>query len=427
MSIRDWLSRRRTIPAKTHGLSPSDIAASAVDAIKKLQADGREAYVVGGAVRDLLLGFHPKDFDIATDATPDEVRALFGRKSRIIGRRFRIVHVYYYPPRRRGQKRPPREILEVATFRAGRAAADSARRDECFGRIDEDAIRRDFTINALFYDPVSGNVVDYVGGYNDLQKQKIKSIGDDEERLVEDPVRMLRAIRMAKKLGLTIESKLAKLFPKHAGLLGDIPVSRLFDELVKVCLSGAGARILREWQENNIAAATLPHLTEDNPFFFSVMAESDRRFAEERPVSITFLVAALFWRHISRQWYARRLAGEPPQQAMETTLSESRAFSQNPIIPYRIARLAKKLYSLQAQMAERPTAKSARRIMRHEYFDRALAFAGMQQNLDTAQVASWWAQFSRADEREKNRMLNIVAAQARAGGKRKAKPRRRKK
>lgn len=413
--LRKIFSQKRIIPARTHGLKNPQFSRNALSAIQKLQAQGYEAYIVGGAIRDLLLGIQPKDFDIATDATSQQVKHLFGRQARIIGRRFRIVHLSYYA--RAGSART-REVLEVTTFRGEdpknakssdkakpqRLAADS----NCYGTAAEDAHRRDFTMNALLYDPRSGNIIDYVNGYRDTQKKTIKTIGAAKERMAEDPVRILRAMRLSAKLGLNIEPQTTRYFKVHAALLAEIPNSRLFDEIIKVIQSGASARIFNHWREHSVARFIFPKLNEDNPFFFSILAEGDRRFSEDRAVSVSFILAALFWSETAYLWHQKRHTGLSPVAAMEDALAETTVFRNNRVIPHRLIALVKKLYFLLAAMDEKPNKRRMQYILHHEYLDRALAFTSLRQDTGAAQTASWWAQYLHADKQEKARMVNLA-------------------
>ena len=387
----------KTIPFKKHCIKPDLISENAIHAIKKLQKNKYQAFIVGGAVRDILLGFHPKDFDIVTNAHPEEVKRLFRRQALIIGRRFRIVHVYYK------DKNGNKELFEVSTFRA-----DTTDNEEKFGCADEDAKRRDFTINGLFYDPCCGNIVDYVNGVSDIRRQTLSMIGDVDKRLPEDPVRVLRAIRLATKLGLTMNKKLAKRLPHYVPLLADIHNLRLFDEFIKVLKSGAGARILEEWQRHEVPRHVMPILEGNNPFFFSVLAENDRRIAEDRPTSVSFAIASLFWPHIAEHWHRCRNAGDRPLVAMEKALATD-VFTQNRIFPQRLIGYAKDLYLLQALMEEPPTRRRTSKVLRNTSFDRALAFATARLDAGAARTASWWSQYTSADKQEKERMVAQVA------------------
>ena len=284
--------KRVEIPASVHGIDLSLVDDRALSVVRTLQDAGYEAYVVGGAVRDLLLGLRPKDFDVATDATPEEVKALF-RRAFIIGRRFRIVHVVYG----RGREH---EVIEVSTFRAhldNRAAeqvkgnertskselagmkhaVDSSGRvlrDNVWGPQDEDATRRDFTVNAMYYDPESQYLVDYHGGMQDSNKKVLRMIGDPVARYREDPVRIIRAVRFAAKLsqlGFKLETKTAKPLASMLGLLADVPQSRLFDEMLKLLQTGHALASIEQLEKLGLQKGLYPLLDvvvelADSPF-----------------------------------------------------------------------------------------------------------------------------------------------------------------
>ncbi|MFY8080588.1 MAG: polynucleotide adenylyltransferase PcnB, partial [Limnohabitans sp.] len=295
--------KRVEIPASVHGIDPSLVDDRALSVVRTLQDAGYEAYVVGGAVRDLLLGLRPKDFDVATDATPEEVKALF-RRAFIIGRRFRIVHVVYG----RGREH---EVIEVSTFRAhldNRAAeqvkgnertskselagmkhaVDSSGRvlrDNVWGPQDEDATRRDFTVNAMYYDPESQYLVDYHGGMQDSNKKVLRMIGDPVARYREDPVRIIRAVRFAAKLsqlGFKLETKTAKPLASMLGLLADVPQSRLFDEMLKLLQTGHALASIEQLQKLGLQKGIYPLLDvvverADSPFVKAALVDTDRR------------------------------------------------------------------------------------------------------------------------------------------------------
>ena len=226
----------RVIPRDQHTISRRDISPNALRVLYRLRESGFGAYLVGGAVRDLLVGGRPKDFDVATDATPEQVKQLF-RNCRLIGRRFRLAHVVF-----------GREIIEVATFRANSDDGSGDRevengmlvRDNVYGSIEDDAVRRDFTCNALYYAIEDFSVRDYTGGFEDVLERRMKLIGDPEQRYREDPVRMLRAVRLAAKLNFEIDAATAEPIPRLASLLGEAAPARLFEEVLKLFLSGHG-------------------------------------------------------------------------------------------------------------------------------------------------------------------------------------------
>ena len=256
----------KRIPKKSHRIDPHLLSKNAVKVTQTLQQAGFEAFIVGGAVRDLVLGIEPKDFDVATNATPDQVQRLF-RKARLIGRRFQIVHVTFF-----GKGHP--EIIEVSTFRAlldnaGDHVAESGRilRDNVWGSQGEDAARRDFTINAMYYDPSTETVLDYHGGMADMQRKTLRMIGDPAKRYREDPVRMLRAIRFAAKTGFTLDSNTRSPIAKLGKLLQDVPAARLFDEILKLLMSGYSWAAIQGLREAGLHHGLLPlldHILDDN-------------------------------------------------------------------------------------------------------------------------------------------------------------------
>ena len=276
-----------------HGVARERISPAAAKVCAVLREGGFAAYVVGGAVRDLLLGITPKDYDIATDARPEQVKPLF-RRAIIIGRRFRLVHVMLGP-----------ETVEVSTFRS--ADADTSEKDEhgrvlrdnVFGTQEEDARRRDFTVNALYYDPESEEMVDFHGGLADLKKRVLRVIGDPETRYREDPIRMLRAVRLAAKLGLTLDPATREPIREMAPLMERVPPARLFDEMLKLLLSGHASACLRQLREVGLHKGVLPLLDVilEQPlgerFVTLALAQTDERVLTGRPVSPAFLFAAL--------------------------------------------------------------------------------------------------------------------------------------
>ena len=312
------------VPREQHHLARDRISPGALKVCDTLGAHGFAACVVGGAVRDLLLGIMPKDFDVATDARPEQVKPLF-RRAFVIGRRFRLVHVMMGA-----------ETVEVSTFRA--AGPDTAKvdeqarlldehgrvlRDNVFGNQEEDARRRDFTINALFYDPGSEELIDYHGGLRDLRKRVLRMIGDPETRYREDPVRMLRAVRLAGKLGLSIDPATRAPIRKLAELLERVPPPRLFDEMLKLLLSGHASACLRQLRDEGLHQGVLPLLDVilDQPlgerFVTLALAQTDGRMLEGKSVSPAFLFAALLWHEVLAAWKAREKRGEHPLAALE--------------------------------------------------------------------------------------------------------------
>jgi poly(A) polymerase len=310
------------VPRQKHGLSRDALHPAAAKVCAVLRENGFAAYVVGGAVRDLLLGIEPKDFDVATDASPEQVKPLF-RRALIIGRRFRLVHVMMGA-----------ETVEVSTFRAAdphTAEKDEhgrVLRDNVFGTQEEDARRRDFTVNALYFDPATEEVVDFHGGLADLKKRRLSMIGDPETRYREDPVRMLRAVRLAGKLGLTIEAKTREPIRELAPLIERVPPARLFDEMLKLLLSGHASACLRQLRDVGLHQGLLPLLDVilEQPlgerFVTLALAQTDERVLAERPVSPAFLFAALLWHEVLAAWKGRQGRGERAIPALETAMDE---------------------------------------------------------------------------------------------------------
>ncbi len=314
------------IPRDGHPVSRTNISDNALKVMARLRDQGFQAFLVGGAVRDLLMGGHPKDFDVATDATPEEVHSLF-RNSRIIGRRFRIVHVRF-----------GREIIEVTTYRGHHDAGDDEQpsgrqskqsdsgmllRDNVFGSLEEDAVRRDFTVNALYYCSSDFCVYDYVDGLSDLEAKQIRIIGDAEQRYREDPVRMLRAVRFAAKLDFTIEEHTAEPIAELAHMLEAVPAARLFDEMLKLFMAGQALRTFRLLVEyellEHLFPATYSELNDVHttvPLIEAAMRSTDKRIAEGKPVTPAFVLAALLWAPALRLRYQLEDNGLAPMEAM---------------------------------------------------------------------------------------------------------------
>ncbi|MGI9338034.1 MAG: polynucleotide adenylyltransferase PcnB [Gammaproteobacteria bacterium] len=399
-AARKWLARRnrpRRIKAEEHNIRPQQIGKNALGAVRKLAQAGYDSYIVGGAVRDLLLELKPKDFDIATAATPAQIRRLF-RNSRIIGRRFRLIHLYFGGG----------EIVEVATFRA--RAEDSAReesgrilRDNRFGKPDDDAKRRDFTANALFYDPGNGEVLDYVGGFDDILQGKLRIIGKNEERIREDPVRMLRALRLAAKTKLVIAPGAARLFAGHANALMDIAPARLLDEFVKVIRSGCCATALRGWKKHKLAEVIFPQLADASGFAERAFADTDKRAAKGGQVSVSFVAAAAYWHLVGGKWLPEVQKGARPVGTMERALGEA-DFLANRVLSKRVAAKMTDLYFLLARM-QMPATRKKRcdAIAANVLFERAIAFAKLEEGMRP--LWQWWQQYADANHKERLLMM----------------------
>jgi poly(A) polymerase len=360
-----------------------------------LQNAGYEAYIVGGGVRDLLLGKAPKDFDVATDATPEQVRDVFPR-CRLIGRRFRLAHV-----RKHGA------LIEVATFRGphGMAEEDGSLngrilRDNVFGSVEEDAIRRDFTINAMFLDPVSGTIRDYVGGYKDLTERRLRLIGDPETRYREDPVRLLRAARFVAKLGVEPEPATEEPIHRLASLLQDVPPARLFEEVSKLFLTGHGMRSLEALQRFGLSTTLFPVLpvwdksgrVVIGPLLRAALENTDQRIREGKPVTPSFLLAALFWQPVQAEARRRMAAGESELEAnLNAAEDVFAAQSRRTAVPRRFSAVAKQIWALQPRFAK-TKGKRWKRILNEPRFRAAYDFLLFRvvEDADLEPLAEFW-------------------------------------
>ncbi|WP_082065181.1 polynucleotide adenylyltransferase PcnB [Xanthomonas sp. MUS 060] len=385
------------IPRDQHTISRKDISPNALRVLYRLREAGFGAYLVGGAVRDLLVQWQPKDFDVATDATPEQVKQLF-RNCRLIGRRFRLAHVVY-----------GREIIEVATFRAnvddgsGDRELDNGRlvRDNVYGSIEDDALRRDFTCNALYYAIEDFSVRDYTGGFEDVQARLMKLIGDPEQRYREDPVRMLRAVRLAAKLGFQIDAGTAEPIPRLAGLLAEAAPARLFEEVLKLFLSGHGVASFEGLERYGLLAALFPESTAAlhsnrsgalRRMLIDGLRNTDTRVANEEPVSPAFLFALLLW-----PAYCRALM-TLQKQGMQTEEAQRRAADRVTLhqlatvaLPRRFSLPMQEIWLLQSRFTSRHR-KRVIRTLSHPRFRAAFDFLIVRQSASdehTADIAYW--------------------------------------
>lgn len=402
----------RIIPRAEHGVSRKNISSGALRVLYRLHEAGYKAFLVGGAVRDLLLGGHPKDFDIATDATPEQTRALF-RNCRLIGRRFRLAHVVF-----------GREIVEVATFRGVGEAGDADRhvvdgrivRDNVYGGIEEDAIRRDFTINALYYDISDFSVRDYVGGIEDLRQRRMHLIGDPEQRYREDPVRMLRAARLAAKLDFTLSEETEAPIRDLAPLLADMAPARLFDESLKLFLSGHGLESLRRLHNlgllGQIFPATAEALAGPNSASFGrllgyTFTSTDDRIRSDKPVTPAFLFAAMLWEPVRS--LAERLTNEGSDPAAAWTTAVDRILHQQAsrvAIPKRFTYAMDEIWSLQSRFEQRQK-KRVMRLLAHPRFRAAYDFLVIRAHdePELKEQVDWWTEAQELDSEHLSQRL----------------------
>ena len=390
-----------------HPVRRDQLSHAARTVVRKLQDEGFKAYIVGGAVRDLLLELTPKDFDLATNATPEQVKPLF-RRAFIIGRRFRLVHVHV-----------GNEVIEVSTFRAAQTGDDATDEhgrllsDNVYGTQAEDAVRRDFTANALYFDPADETVWDFVGGVTDVRARRLKLIGPPVTRYREDPVRMLRAVRLAAKLGLAIDAKSAEPISRLAPLMSNVPPARLFDEMQKLLLSGHSTETLRSLREHGLSHGLLPLLDVimEQPlgqkFIDVALAGTDLRVREGKSVSPAFLFATLLWHEVLATWTQSKERGEKPLPALFDAMDKVlHAQAQRIAIPRRFEATIKEIWSLQPRFEQRAGARPFR-LMEHPRFRAAydfLALRGASGEVPDALV-DWWTRFQDAGEAERAEML----------------------
>ncbi|WP_231617168.1 polynucleotide adenylyltransferase PcnB [Erwinia sorbitola] len=413
------------VPRDAHNISRKDISENALKVLYRLNKAGYEAYLVGGGVRDLLLGKKPKDFDVTTNATPEQMRKLF-RNCRLVGRRFRLAHVMFGP-----------EIIEVATFRghheAEQQVADDRNssqrgqngmllRDNIFGSIEDDAQRRDLTINSLYYSVADFTVRDYVGGLSDLQQGIIRMIGDPETRYREDPVRMLRVVRFAAKLDMSIAPETGEPIPRLATLLNDIPPARLFEETLKLLQSGYGHSTYLKLREYQLFQPLFPiitrYFTEQGDsnmerMILQVLKNTDNRIHNQMRVNPAFLFAAIFW-------YPQLEAAQKIAQESGLAYYDAFALSMNDVldeacrslaIPKRITTLVRDIWTLQLRLSRRH-GKRAWKLMEHPKFRAAydlLALrAEVENNHELQRLTTWWSEFQVSAPPQQKTMLNTL-------------------
>ncbi|GAA4895248.1 polynucleotide adenylyltransferase PcnB [Ferrimonas pelagia] len=421
------------IPRKAHGISRNDISENALKVLYRLHKAGFEAYLVGGGVRDLLLRHQPKDFDIATSATPEQVRRLF-RNCRLVGRRFRLAHILF-----------GRDIIEVATLRghhqeddthAKKDDAGRLLRDNVYGSIDEDAERRDFTVNGLYYDISDFSVRDYFGGMEDLKARRLRLIGDPETRYREDPVRMIRAVRFATKLDFSIDKSAAKPIPKMAHLMNTIPPARLFEETLKLLMAGKGLENFRMLRQYGLFEPMFPmqeQLLKRDPggraerLIEAMLTNTDERIAAEKPVTPAFIYAALLWYVVEEQAEKKRQKGVPPYDALTAASGEAIGKQCKTVsLPRRFTTPAQEIWQLQERLGKRAGAR-AFRLAEHPRFRAAYDFlllrAEAEQDEQLLDLARWWTQFNDANEQGKRQLVRALGSD---GNRRRRRPRRRK-
>ena len=398
------------IEHQSHKIDRNLLSSGAHRTIEGLQKAGFEAFIVGGAVRDLLLNRIPKDFDIATDATPEEVNRIF-RRSRIIGRRFRLVHVLF------GE-----ETLEVSTFRGSHLeadgdskVADSGRiiRDNVFGSIVDDALRRDFTANALYYDPSSQQVLDFHQGYTDIKAGVLRMIGKPEVRYAEDPVRMLRVVRLSAKLGLSIDPATQAPIAKMADLLQDVPPSRLFDEMLKLFLSGHAIESVSALRAQHLHHGLLPMLDVvlEQPmgerFVMLALKNTDDLVLSGKSANPSFLFATLLWHEMLAAWEVYKAEGHHLTPALYLAMNEVIATQAEKLaIHNRYTATMKEIWGLQPRFEQR-SGKRAFGLLTHPRYRAAYDFLLLRCESGELpmEIGAWWTAFANAEGDARAEML----------------------
>ena len=436
--------KRVEVPKAEHGINGALVDERAVKVVQTLAEAGYEAFIVGGAVRDLLLGLRPKDFDVATNATPEQVKSLF-RRAFIIGRRFRIVHVVF------GRGRD-HEVIEVSTFRAmmDSAAADqvvgnekSSRsdlagkthvidaegrvlRDNVWGPQIEDAARRDFTVNAMYYDPQREIVVDYHGGIKDAKKKLLRMIGDPETRYREDPVRIVRVVRFAAKLGFEIEAKTRAPIKEMAALLENVPPSRMFDEMIKLLQTGHSLASLEELRKQGLQRGVFPVLdvTLDEThrhdgrekFVQLAMADTDRRVGEDKPVAPSFMLACLLWHDVLDRWQQLKKRGEPAFPALQQAIDAVFDARIGDISGRgKLAADMREIWMMQPRF-ERRVGSAPYTLIEQPRFRAGFDFLRLRGDVGEVDVelANWWEDFSLGDDDERTALMELAREQGHA-------------
>lgn len=412
------------VSASDHRIDKTLVSSGSLRVIEKLQKAGHQAYLVGGGVRDLLLQGRPKDFDVASSATPEQTKALFS-SARIIGKRFRIVHVRF-----------GREIIEVTTFRASHTDAANSQqaqqtdqgvllRDNVYGDIVSDAARRDFSVNALYYNPGNGELLNFGSSLDDLKKRTIRVIGNPDERYKEDPVRLLRAIRFAAKLGFTIEASSDRPIREHADYLGHVPAARLFEEVLKLFTNGSATATLTLLREYELLPYLFPSLDQclkrgnetDNSLVSHAAANTDKRIRQGKRITPAFIYAAFLWPGLRANM--RQLAQETKlstqdamQQAAQDIVSQQLAHTS---IPKRFLIPMREIWSLQLRLPRRDK-RRAYLSLQHPRFRAAYDFVLLREEAgeDLGGLGMWWTRFQNATEEEQLELIN--SARNESGG-----------
>ena len=393
---------KTVIPLERHNIRAEMLSFAAEKVICRLKEAGFQAYVVGGAVRDLLLGIEPKDFDVATDATPEQVHKLF-RRSRIIGRRFQIVHVMNGA-----------EVIEVTTFRGGAKVHQNARgrimKDNTYGSIEEDAMRRDFTCNALYYDPEKEEILDFHNGMDDIAERKLVMIGNAVERYQEDPVRILRAIRLSGKLGFELSQATAGPIAESIGRLKHEPVARLFDEIMKLLFSGHACECLKRLKKFDVPDDIHPLFNAlnisdgmDGKMIGLALKNTDERLRADKSVSVGFVLAALMWPELNRHWKVNLQQGLKPSHALSEAMNTLRdTVERGWGVPQRFSATMREIWLFQPQFENRRGTRP-HKLFAQARFRAAYDFLILRAAVGDADrtLVDWWTAFQTASPEQR--------------------------
>lgn len=412
------------IPRAEHSVSRNSMSENALKVLYRLHNSGYQAYLVGGCVRDALLGKEPKDFDVTTDATPEQIKGLF-RNCRLIGRRFRLAHIVF-----------GREVIEVATFRGHHDNNDEGEskdskqsddgqlmRDNVFGSIEEDAQRRDFTINAMYYNIADYSISDFAGGMQAIKNKELTLIGDPETRYREDPVRMLRAVRFAAKLDMHISEESAEPIKRMAPLMANIPPARLFEEILKLLLSGQGLATYKLLSKFHLFESLFPQLaplllqpgSRENQFVEQVLTNTDNRINTGQRVTPAFIFAAFMWYPLEERCQQLMIEGGLNHfDAFNLALNDvMHRQIQRIMIPKRFSTPIREIWQLQNRLPKR-YGRRAYQMLEHPKFRAAYDFLllrGQIEGGDLLELADWWTVFQEADEEQRKTMLEVLREQ----------------
>ena len=390
--------------AKKFTFKADSLSKNALSIISRLQSKKFKAYIVGGGIRDLIKGLDPKDFDIVTDCEPREIRKLF-RNSRIIGRRFKLVHITF-----------PNEVIEVTTFRSGQdSQSDSIEindkgriiRDNKWGTQEEDVVRRDLTINSIYFDPLSDKIVDYTGGVKDLESKKIRFVGDAEKRIIEDPVRILRVIRFAAKLNFEIEPIIKKAITKHKNQLLDMSSARIYEEIIKMFLAGHALKTYQLLQEYDLFDLLFPHLENSkenfNEFYENAFKNTDQRLKENKKLNVGFLFAILLWPKVYiKSGISNRINYKSFYRTMAAVMQKQQNITA---VPRRYSSFIRDIWMNQIRFNKvgKKSINFTNNVRFRASYDFLLLRNSMERNLDTP--INWWTEFKAANYDKKMKLL----------------------